>query len=78
MSIQETDDTSVGAEVRHPEVEVKLTERDGNAFAIMGAVRRELSRAGVPSTEIEEFTTEATDGDYDHLLRTCMRWVNVT
>jgi hypothetical protein len=24
-----------------------------------------------------QFQTEATSGDYDHLLRTCMKWVEV-
>lgn len=62
---------------KYPSVRVKLLGGDGNAFAILGAVRRELTRAGVSSEERAAFTTEATSGDYDHLLRTCMRWVDV-
>lgn len=58
-------------------VTVKLTGEDANAFAIMGRVIRELRRAGVPSEEIDRFRKEAMSGDYDNLLRTCMRWVNV-
>lgn len=65
-------------ECRHPEVGVKLTENDGNAFFIIGAVRRELKRAGVPTAEVEEFTTDATSGDYNHVLQTCFRWVTVS
>jgi hypothetical protein len=64
-------------DVKHPEVEVQLVGGDGNAFAILGRVRREMRRAGVPKSEIDEFVNEATSGDYDHLLRTCMEWVNV-
>ena len=36
-----------------------------------------MRRAGVPTVEVEEFLDEATSGDYDLLLRTCMRWVSV-
>jgi hypothetical protein len=62
---------------RYPEVEVKLIHTDGNAFAVLGRVRRELRRAGVTDAKIEEFFIEATAGDYDHLLRVCMEWVTV-
>jgi hypothetical protein len=33
--------------IKYPEIEVKLSDNDGNAFAIMGAVRQALRRAGV-------------------------------
>jgi hypothetical protein len=65
------------SDVRHPEVTVELTEHDGNAFFILGSVRKALKRANVPSEEIAEFTKEAESGDYDHLLQTAMNWVNV-
>ena len=64
-------------EAKYPDVTVHLLGENGNAFAILGAVRSALRRAKVDGAEIEAFMTEATDGDYDHLLRTCMRWVNV-
>ena len=31
----------------------------------------------VPREEQEEFMEEATSGDYDHLLQTVMKWVDV-
>jgi hypothetical protein len=46
---------------------------DGNAFAIIGAGRRELERTG-RGDEVAAFTAEMTSGDYDHLLQTMMRW----
>lgn len=46
---------------------------DGNAFAIIGAGRRELEREG-RGDEVAAFTAEMTAGDYDHLLQTMMRW----
>jgi hypothetical protein len=64
--------------IRHPEVTVQLTGHDGNAFAVMGAVQREMRRARVPKEEIDEYLSEATAGDYDHLLQTTMRWVDVS
>ncbi len=46
---------------------------DGNAFAIIGAGRRELERTG-RGDEVSAFTAEMTAGDYNHLLRTMMKW----
>ena len=63
--------------IKYPDVEVQLSGEDGNAFAILGRVRSALRRAGVDKTEIEAFTTEATSGDYNHVLQTCMSWVDV-
>ena len=62
----------------HPEVVVRLTGTDGNAFAILGAVTRALARAGVAKAERDAFLAEATSGTYDNLLATAMRWVTVS
>lgn len=64
--------------VKYPDVEVKLTERDGNAFAIIADVGLSLRRAGVSADEIAEFRREATSGTYDELLATVQRWVAVS
>ena len=64
-------------EPKHPEITVELTGQDGNAFFILGAVRKALQREGVAQAEIDLFMQEAKSGDYDHLLQTCMRWVSV-
>jgi hypothetical protein len=63
--------------VKYPHVIVQLRGKDGNAFSIMAVVVRALRRAGVPKEEIDTFTKEATSGDYDHLLRTVMKTVEV-
>ena len=60
---------------RYPNITVQLTGNDGNAFAIMGAVRKALRRANVSSEEIAEYTAQSTSGDYDNLLRVAMAWV---
>jgi len=68
---------SMADEVKYPHVVVRLVGEDGNAFAILGAVSKALRRAGVASDEVAAFYKEATAGDYDHLLQTAMRWVEV-
>lgn len=60
------------------DVDVKLSGQDGNAFAIMGRVREAIRKAGGTSEELKEFIEEATSGDYDNLLQTCMKWVYVS
>lgn len=65
-------------EVKYPEIEVELTGEDGNAYAILGAVRKALHRAGISVEEQSAFHKEATSGDYDHVLQTAMRWVEVS
>lgn len=59
------------------DIEVKLIGHDGNAFAIMGTVRRALKEAGATRAQLDEYVEEATSGDYDHLLQVTMGWVNV-
>ena len=64
-------------EPRYPDVAVQLSGLDGNAFGVLGRVNRALKDAGHPEA-VEPFTAEATAGDYDHLLQTAMRWVDVS
>jgi uncharacterized protein YidB (DUF937 family) len=62
---------------KFPDVEVQLSGCDGNAFAVLGYVKRALRNAG-HGDQVDAFMTEATDGDYNHLLATAMRWVDVS
>jgi len=64
-------------ETIYPEVEVKLISNDGNAFAVIGAVRKAMRRAKIDPDKIKEFETDAMSGDYNNVLRTCMKWVTV-
>jgi hypothetical protein len=63
---------------KYPEIEVQILGRDGNAFAIMGAVSNALRKGGVSKDEISQYTKESMSGDYENLLRTAMRWVSVS
>jgi hypothetical protein len=65
-------------DVKYPQITVQLMGEDGNAFSIIGKMKAELKRNGVPPEKVKEFFGEATGSDsYDDLLMTCMRWVNV-
>ena len=63
---------------RYPNLCVELVGRDGNAFSILARVRRALREVGVSDEELRLFVAEATQGNYDHLLATVARWVEVT
>ena len=62
---------------KFPDIRVKIIGEDGNAFSILAAVRRGLKRAEVENSEIDLFVEEATNGDYNHLLKTVTEWVEV-
>ena len=53
---------------------LKLVGEDGNAFAILGRASRAARKAGMPAGWWDKVHTEATSGDYDHLLRTMMKY----
>lgn len=63
--------------VRYPSIKVKLLGEDSNAFNVLGRVRDALRRAFVPQSEIDEFMKEAMSNNHDHLLATCMKWVEI-
>lgn len=77
----ETDST-----VKYPDCVVQLVGVDPNAVAVFRKVRKELIRHLVDTGQMsrpeaeakgDEFQTEATAGDYDHVFATCYRWVTV-
>jgi len=62
---------------RYPKIKVRLVGSDGNAFAVLGKVRKALRKAEVSQEEIGQFMKEAMSGDYNNLLKVCMEWVDV-
>lgn len=62
---------------KYPEITVKLIGENSNAFNILGICLRAMRQAGLSQEECEAFQAEATSGNYDHLLATCMEWFNV-
>ena len=64
-------------DAKYPNVAVKLPGHGGNAFFIIGKTAHALRDAGVGEREVKTFRTECMSGDYEHVLHTCMRWVDV-
>ena len=56
-------------------IEVQITGYDGNANSIMGRVRRALIKGGRRDL-VDEYLKESKEGDYDHLLRTAMKYTD--
>jgi hypothetical protein len=63
---------------KYPDTTVELIGNDGNAMTILGNCTRSARMNGVPQEDIDQFFNEATSGDYDHLLQTCMKWFDVS
>ena len=56
----------------------KLTETDGNVFAIIGRVSETLKKSG-QQDHAKEFQDRAFSSEsYDDVLRLCMEYVEVT
>lgn len=49
---------------------------DGNAFAVMGYVRRCMQREKFTRDEIENYLTEAKSSDYNNLLCVSMDYID--
>jgi len=63
---------------KYPDINVKLVGESGNAFSIIGRVRKAMKRGGVDPAEIEKYSDEAMSGDYDNVLSTTMKYVEVS
>lgn len=74
MTTINSDTTSTDAPITN--AVVQLTGKDGNAFLILGLVKRAILASDKPELA-DEFIHEAVAGDYDHLLQTCIRYVTV-
>jgi hypothetical protein len=57
-----------------PKPVVELVGCDANAFSILGRVQPALRRAGWTDEQIDQFQSEATSGDYHHLVGTCLKY----
>lgn len=59
-----------------PKIKVELIGKDGNAYFIIGTVKKALKEAGLHK-EAEQYAEEAKSGDYDHLLCVTMEYVDI-
>ena len=62
---------------KYPDIEVKLSGENGNAYVIMGRVKRAMRKGGLSKEQIDEYIAESTSGDYNNLLNTVFRFVTV-
>ena len=62
----------------HQEIKINLEGVDGNTYSILGVVGRAMRRGDVSQSDIDTFFQEAKSGDYNHLLQTVMRTVDVS
>ena len=63
---------------KYPSVKVKLVGNDGNAFSIISRVSTAMKRAGISADHVDEYMKEAMIGDYDNVLCTTMKYVDVS
>lgn len=56
---------------------VKLTGTNGNALAIIGRVARALKMAGFDKEYIDKYKEEALSGDYNNVIQTTFKYVEV-
>lgn len=58
-------------------VKVKLVGEDGNAFYIIGKVKKSLIKEGHQKLADEFVKQVLSSSDYEHLLRTVMDYVEI-
>lgn len=72
------DDAAPEAKPEFPRYDIPVSPPDGNAFSVMGAVKKALKAHGVDAAEISKYTEEAmASNDYNHLLVVSMEWVDL-
>lgn len=54
---------------------VQLIGQDGNAFAIMGRTTDALKKAGNDKAIVDSYLSQAQSGDYDHLLKVTLAFI---
>jgi hypothetical protein len=55
-------------------VVLNLVGINGNAFYLLGVFNKAALRQGFDQEFIDMVVNEATDGDYDHLLQTLLKY----
>ena len=55
-------------------ISLDLVGLDGNAFALLGAFSNQAKRENWTTDEIKVVRDEASNGDYDHLLQTLIKY----
>ena len=64
--------------IKYKDISVNITDLDGSAMSIMATIGNALKRHGVSEDEISQYYNESTSSDYDNLLVTAAKWVQVS
>lgn len=64
-------------DVIYPNIKVDLSNVDGNALSVVALVEKAMRVARVPYEKIQEFRKDALSGNYDHVLQTVLKYVDV-
>lgn len=62
---------------KFPDIRVQLMGCDHGAYGPLAQCLAAMVRAGLSPVEQNQFTREATTGDYADLLRVCAAWLVV-
>lgn len=62
---------------KYPQIKVKLTGEDGNAFMILGKVAKAMRAAGLTEAQVKEYLDAATSDSYYQLMATTINYVEV-
>lgn len=63
---------------KYPHTHVQLTGYKGDQHELIATVARALKGAGASRAEIHAYRIESLSGDYDHVIATAKKWVNVS
>jgi hypothetical protein len=69
---------SDSTDIKFPDIEVQLSNSDGNVFSIIGTVSMALKRAGHKEAAKEFSAAALKCRSYDEVLALCMRTVEIT
>jgi len=58
-------------------VRVNMYGVNGNAYNILGVVKKALHKVGAPDEHVRAFLVEAMAAGYEELLDTCSEWVTI-
>lgn len=64
-------------EPQFPSVVINISGPDGNAFMIIGKIKRVFREAGLSNEEFRKAREDMMSGDYEHLLEVARRYVTI-
>jgi len=73
MTQTHTEECIPGTDI--PKPPCQLVGSDGNAYSVMGAVKRALRKAGCDKEIVSEYSKKAMSGDYNHLMQVSLEYV---